>query len=128
MEQRKSYSDHLNSVRRQLSDLQIEAQFNWTPGQVLGEIVSYLDRIEGFTVSGFAITVIRQRMQWLTRMLSASVERALEGGLEPARLEGIFEALSQYDDLLSGQSVAESSSKVARELVRMEISYFSPDS
>jgi hypothetical protein len=127
MERRKSYSDHLESVRRQLPELQIEAQFNWTPGQVLGEIVSYLDRVEGFKESNRTTTIVRQRMQWFTQMLSASTERALKSGLDPAGLESIFEALSQYDDLLSGQTVAESPSRAVRDLVRMEISYLSPD-
>jgi hypothetical protein len=128
MERRKSYSDHLESVRRQLPELQIEAQFNWTPGQVLGEIISYLDRVEGFKESNLATVVVRQRMQRLTRMLSASVERSLKSGLDPMRLEGIFRALAQYDDLLSGKTATGPASKAARDLVRIEISYLSPDS
>jgi hypothetical protein len=107
----------LRAVRR-------EAEATWTPGQALGEILCYLDRVEYFTNSEVTASSVQQRMRWLTSVLAAAVQRTQFIGLDPGRLDGIFSALAKHDTFLDDeQTVSGSHAKATRDLVRLEISY-----
>ena len=124
MTHRRSYFDHIESAERRLLKLQVDAEHRWTPGQALGEILSYLDRVEDFSESNLTTFFVQQRMQWLTQMLRVGVQRALAIGLDPARLNGVFGALAKHDALLTAErAVTVPSVKAARDLIRLEISY-----
>jgi len=120
----RSYFDRLETAECRLRRLRYEAEHSWTPGQALGEILDYLDRIEGFTDSNFATFCVQKRMQWLTEVLHAGLQRALAIGLDAERLKGVFDALSRHDVVLNTeQAVTAPSVKDARDLIRFEISY-----
>jgi hypothetical protein len=113
--------DHLREVRR-------NAKENWTPGQALGEILSYLARIEHFTASELTASSVQRRLRWLTAVLHAAVRRAEAAGLEPGQLKGVLSALRRHDVLLSSErTVAGPSARAARDLIRLEISYLVPE-
>jgi len=120
----RAHLGHLQEAERALSELQSAAEFSWTPGEALGEILNYLDRMEGFTESDFANFAIQQRMRWLTRVLSLSISRSPVTRSDPGRLDGILYALAHYDALLTARCAEKGPSlRAARDLIRLEASY-----
>ena len=118
--ERKNLELNLHVVRR-------EAEESWTPGQALGEIIGYLNRVENFTESESSALAAQRRMRWLSRVLQAAVQRARLAGLDPVRLTGIFRALEAYDIALSVErTVAAPSARSACQLIRLEVSYLVP--
>lgn len=96
---------------------------HWTPGQVLGELLTYLDRLETFTGSGLSASWAQKRINWLTETLNASVERSTSIGLDAEQLSGIFIALKNHDALLKAErTLTAQSVKAARDLIRLEVS------
>ena len=123
-----SSSDYLEAAERQLREIQRDAEENWTPGQAFGVILDYLDRVEDFSGSSETALQVKSRMRWLTKVLHGGVERAIAIGLDPNRLNGVFDALVEHDALLSTErSIAAPSVIAARELIRLEISYIIPN-
>jgi hypothetical protein len=126
MTRRRSYFYHLESAEHRIDRVQVSADNRWTPGQALGEIIGYLDRVEGFTGSNVTACFVQQRMQRLTRMLYSGVRRAQTIGLDPEQLEGVFGALAKHDARLAAErAVTAPSVKAARDMIRLEISYLS---
>jgi len=118
--ERKHLELNLHAVRRY-------AEENWTPGQALGEILGYLNRVENFTESESSAFAAQRRMRWLSLVLQAAVQRTRLAGLDPARLIGIFRALEAYDIALSVErTVAAPSARAACQLIRLEVSYLVP--
>ena len=118
--ERKHLELNLHAVRR-------DAEENWTPGQALGEILGYLNRVENFTESESSAVAAQRRMRWLSLVLQAAVQRTKLVGLDPARLTGIFRALEAYDIALSVErTVAAPSARSACQLIRLEVSYLVP--
>jgi hypothetical protein len=112
-----SFESVLDRVRR-------EAEENWTPGQALGEILSYLDRIDYFTATDLTASWVQSRMRWLTSVLRVAVERAQAIGLDPGLMNGVFSALYEHDWILGAErTVVGQSAKVARDLIRFEVAY-----
>jgi hypothetical protein len=117
-------SDDLEPFESRLRQAWRDAEESWMPGQAIGEILSYLDRVEFFTGSDLTASSVQRRMRWLTAVLRESVRRAQDIGLDPGRLTGIFSALSGHDALLSSErTVAGFSAKAARDLIRLEVAY-----
>lgn len=111
---------NLQTVRR-------DAEENWTPGQALGEILVYLNRVENFTESESAALAAQKRMRWLSAVLQAAGQRARLAGLDPAQLTEIFRALGAYDIALSVErTVTAPSTRAACQLIRLEVSYLIP--
>jgi hypothetical protein len=111
---------NLHGVRR-------DAEENWTPGQALGEMLVYLNRVDNFTESESAALDVQKRMRWLSAVLQAAGQRAKHAGLDPAQLTEIFRALEVYDIALSVErTVTAPSARAACELIRLEVSYLVP--
>ena len=111
-----------------LHEIRREAEESWAPGQALGEILSYVDRIEDFIDSEVAASFAQTRMRWLTAVLQSAAWRAQAIGLDPERLKGIFGALARHDALLSSErTLAGSAARAARDLIRLEITYLRPE-
>jgi hypothetical protein len=111
---------NLHAVRR-------DAEENWTPGQALGEILAYLNRVDNFTESEAAAFAVQKRMRWLSAVLQAAGQRAKLAGLDPAQLTEIFRALGAYDIALSVErAVTTPSARAACQLIRLEVSYLMP--
>lgn len=111
---------NLNAVRH-------DAEENWTPGQALGEILAYLNRVDNFTESESAALAVRKRMRWLSAVLQAAGQRARPAGLDPAQLTEIFRALGAYDIALGVEcTVTAPSARAACQLIRLEVSYLIP--
>jgi hypothetical protein len=111
----------------QLRRVRWEAEHDWTPGEALGEILSYLDRIEHFTASGLTASRVRRRMLWLLFVLQTAVERARAIGLDPDLIGGVYAALYNHDSVLAiERTVTGDSAKAARALIRLEIAYLGP--
>ncbi len=124
---RASY-DYRGRIECQLRAVRRDAEAGWTPGQALGEILSYVNRVEHFTKSDVTASSVQKRMRCLTYVLQAAVQRTQLIGLDPGQLDGVFSALARHDvSLSSEQTVAGSHAKVARDLIRLEISYLEPD-
>jgi hypothetical protein len=116
----KSLELNLHAVRR-------DAEENWTPGQALGEILVYLNRVNNFTESESAALDVQRRMRWLSAVLQAAGQRAKLAGLDPAQLTEIFRALEAYDIALSVErTFTAPSARAACELIRLEVSYLVP--
>jgi hypothetical protein len=116
--------DQPETFENQLRWVRQDAKANWTPGQALGEILSYLDRVEYFTASSLTASFVRRRMRWLTAVLAAAVQRAQVIGLDPRLLGGVFSALGEHDALLRAErTVAGVSAKAARDMIRLEVAY-----
>jgi hypothetical protein len=92
--ERKNLELNVHAVRR-------DAEEKWTPGQALGEILGYLNRVENFTESESSAFAVQRRMRWLSFILKAAVQRTKLAGLDPVRLTGIFRALEAYNIALS---------------------------
>ena len=108
----------------QLATFQATAEQTWAPGQALGEMLGYLDRVEGFTDSDLTAFGVQRRMRRLTSILRAALARSQSVGLDPQRLNGLFTALAKHDELLSVEwTVGGPSAKSARDLIRLEITY-----
>jgi hypothetical protein len=104
--------------------VQAPAGETWAPGQALGEILGYLDRVEGFTGSDLTAFGVRRRMRRLTSILRAATARSQWAGLDSQRLNGLFTALAKHDEILSTEWTASGpSAKSARDLIRLEITY-----
>jgi hypothetical protein len=111
---------NLHAVRR-------EAEENWTPGQVLGEILVYLNRVDNFTESESAAIAVQKRMRWLSAVLQTAGRRAKLAGLDPTQLSDLFRALVAYDIALSVErTVTAPSVRAACQLIRLEVSYLIP--
>lgn len=111
---------NLYAVRR-------DAEEKWTPGQALGEILGYLNRVENFTESESSAFAVQRRMRWLSSILKAAVKRTRLAGLDPVRLTGIFRALEAYDIALSVErTVTAPSARAACQLIHLEASYLVP--
>jgi hypothetical protein len=111
---------NLHAVRR-------DAEENWTPGQALGEILAYLNRVDNFTESESATLAVQKRMRWLSAVLQTAGQRAKLAGLDPAQLTEIFRALGAYDIALSVErTVTSPSARAACQLIRLEVSYLIP--
>jgi hypothetical protein len=111
---------NLHGIRR-------DAEENWTPGQALGEILVYLNRVDNFTESESAALDVQKRMRWLSAVLQAAGQRAKLAGLDPAQLTEIFRALEAYDIALSVErTVTAPSAWAACQLIRLEVSYLIP--
>jgi hypothetical protein len=114
----------IRSLDSRLRRVRWEAEHDWTPGDALGEILSYLDRIEHFTDSALTASRVRRRILWLLFVLQTAVERAGSIGLDPDLMSGVYTALLNHDSLLATErTVAGTSAKVARALIRLEIVY-----
>jgi hypothetical protein len=122
---RRSFYRYLESAEGRLNRLEQEARAGWTPGQILGELLTYIDRLENFTPSSVSASWAQKRMKSLTEALSESVQRNVAIGLEADELNAIFDALKGHDALLSAErSLATPAVKEARNLIRLEISLF----
>jgi len=120
--------DYRSNLAFTLHAAERAAEESWTPGQAMGEILEYLNRVEGFTAAESSASAARKRMRWLTCVLAAAVQRAQRAGLDPARLGGLFRALRSYDDALGAErTVAAPAARAAGELIRLEVSYLVPD-
>lgn len=107
--------------------VQRDAEENWTPGQALGEILAYLNRVDNFTESESAALAVQKRMRWLSAVLQAAGRRARPMGLDPAQLTEIFRALGAYDIALGVErTVTAPSARAACQLIRLEASYLIP--
>lgn len=116
--------DRRNRLEYGLRMARRDAEESWTPGQALGEILRYLDRVEHFTESGTTASCAQKRMRWLTSVLQAAVLRTQCAGLSAAEVHGVFCALIAHDAALSAEtSVRSPSAKAARDLIRLEVSY-----
>jgi hypothetical protein len=112
-----TFESRLRQVRQ-------DAEESWLPGQALGEILSYLRRVEHFTNSGLTMLCVQRRMRWLTAVLQAAARRSQAIGLDREMLNGIFNALAEHDSLLSSEgTVSGPSTKAARDVIRLEIAY-----
>jgi hypothetical protein len=124
-----SYFAHLESAEFQFRRIEREAKVSWTPGEVLGELLTYLDRLESFTESDISASWAQKRICWLTTTLNESVQRSLVVGLDPEKLRGIFSALRRHDALLSSErTLMAPSVKSARDLIRLEVAFLIADS
>ncbi len=128
LRRRPSPFDYLEAAERQHREMQAAEKESWTPGQAFGVILDYLDRMEDFTGSRSSAQWAQSRMQELTEALHRSVERTVATlGLDPERLNGVFNALAKHNELLSTErSIAAPQVKAARDLIRLEISYAIP--
>jgi hypothetical protein len=103
------------------------AEENWTPGQALGEILAYLNRVDNFTESESAALAVQKRMRWLSAVLQAAGQRAKLAGLDPAQLTEVFRALGAYDIALSVErTVTAPSVRAACQVICLEVSYLIP--
>lgn len=120
--------DDCGGLECRLRMVRRDAEAGWTPGQALGEILSYLDRVEHFTESDITASFVQRRMRWLTSVLQAAGRRAGFIGLDPTQLNGVFSALTRHDVFLSSErTVVGPSARAARDLIRLEISYLGPE-
>src|SRR6516164_8351724 len=112
-----------NNLELNLHAVRRDAEENWTPGQALGEILVYLNRVDNFTESESAALAVQKRMRWLSAVLQAAGQRAKLAGLDPAQLTEIFRALGAYDIALSVErTVTAPSARAACQLIRLEVS------
>ena len=58
--------DYRSNLAFTLHAAERAAEENWTPGQAMGEILEYLNRVEGFTAAESSASAARKRMRWLT--------------------------------------------------------------
>ena len=56
--------DRAEPFESQLRRVRRRTEENWTPGQALGEMLSYLDRVERFTASDLTAACVQRRMRW----------------------------------------------------------------
>jgi len=116
-----------NNLELNLHAVRRDAEENWTPGQALGEILVYLNRVDNFTESESAALAVQKRMRWLSAVLQAAGQRAKLAGLDPAQLTEIFRALGAYDIALSVErTVTAPSARAACQFIRLEVSYLIP--
>lgn len=121
---KRSVHDVVTSVQQELRELTEASETAWTPGQVCGAIVAYLDRAENFSSSTESAIDMRKRLQCLTRALYKSTGRIPGLGCAIERFDGLYIALAEHDETLSRElSLKATSVRAARDLVRLEVAF-----
>jgi hypothetical protein len=108
---------------------ELDAEQTWTPGQVFGSLLQYLDRVETFADDPGRVLDVIRRTRWYARILAQSAQRAAAQGLEPSRLAAARAALERHERiLLAEHDLKNTRVKAARDLIRLEIAYLQPGS
>lgn len=112
-------------AREQRHALEQEAASAWTPGQVFGELLRYLDHVEAFNDTTLNCRTARQQLERRTNLLQLTVDRSVEADIVDAQIfDGLFAVLAHLDEILVNPfALFSTGAAAARELVRLEIRF-----
>lgn len=114
----------LQRVGELLESLENDAEQDWTPGRACGELVEYVDRIEGFTDSRQTARQVQIRLGWFSTIIQQSVMRSVSAGVLADAAFPVIEAIDKHDDVLRiNPNVTTGAARAARDLIRLEVSY-----
>lgn len=119
-----SAHDLLDLAEQSLAAQHDAMETSWTPGQVCGAVLDYLEVLESTPPQSVGAGEAAAHMRRLTSLLHKSVDRTVQKGLDPRRLSGLYDALSAHALLLEAERGLHSvDTEQARSLIRMEIAY-----